>query len=302
HERTGAQAEVMPWIAYARARLALLGGDFAGAENALEEARSRWQALGEPVLLARSGLGLTQVLAVQGRYADAQAVVSEAVGTLAAIRERDVETELIYLDARSNAATLRSYQEQHAEAATEFAAVQAAFAALLENADDDELAAELRARLGLVGIDAAISQTYLDNPVAAAATLAEAIALLDQPEVRYDRGALTATWDTCSPARAALPGRSASSTPPRSICWTRPTRTVRPNDGMAPTCSFSTMPSYRSRSICCRRPRPISTARWYFSSAAASDTNSARRSTIARWWRCANWHSTLPARGSHRQR
>ena len=188
HERTGAQAEVVPWLAYARARLALLGGDFAGAENALEEARTHWHALGEPVLLARSGLGLTQVLAVQGRYADAQAVVSEAVGALAAIPERNVETELIYLDARINAATLRSYQEQHAEAAAEFAAVQTAFAALLESADDDELAAELRARLGLVGIDAAISQTYLDNPVAAAATLAEAIALLDQPEVRYDRG------------------------------------------------------------------------------------------------------------------
>ncbi|MCB0066883.1 MAG: hypothetical protein KDD77_07030, partial [Caldilineaceae bacterium] len=188
HERTGAQAQVVPWLAYARARLALVGGDFAGAEAALQEARTRWQALGEPVLLARSGLGLTQVLAVQGRYADAQAVVSEAVDALAAIPDRDVETELIYLDARINAATLLSYQEQHAEAAAEFAAVQAALAALLESADDNELAAELRARLGLVGIDAAISQTYLDNPVAAAATLAEAIALLDQPEVRYDRG------------------------------------------------------------------------------------------------------------------
>ncbi|MCB0137496.1 MAG: hypothetical protein KDD75_20500, partial [Caldilineaceae bacterium] len=188
HERTGAQAQVVPWLAYARARLALVGGDFAGAEAALQEARTRWQALGEPVLLARSGLGLTQVLAVQGRYADAQAVVSEAVDALAAIPDRDVETELIYLDARINAATLLSYQEQHAEAAAEFAAVQAALAALLESADDNELAAELRARLGLVGIDAAISQTYLDNPVAAAATLTEAIALLDQPEVRYDRG------------------------------------------------------------------------------------------------------------------
>ena len=188
HERTGAQAQVVPWLAYARARLALVGGDFAGAEAALQEARTRWQALGEPVLLARSGLGLTQVLAVQGRYADAQAVVSEAVDALAAIPDRDVETELIYLDARINAATLLSYQEQHAEAAAEFAAVQAALAALLESADDNELAAELRARLGLVGIDAAISQTYLDNPVAAAATLTEAIALLDQPEVGYDRG------------------------------------------------------------------------------------------------------------------
>lgn len=188
HERTGSAAAVSPWLFYARARLALVGGDFAGAEAALEEARLRWQSLGEPLLLARSGLGLTQVLAVQGRYEDAQAIANEAVGALAVIPNRDVETELVYLDARINAATLLSYQERHAEAAGEFAAVQAAFAALLDRADDEELAAELRTRLGLVGIDTAISHTYLDNPAAAAAALTDAIALLDQPEVRYDRG------------------------------------------------------------------------------------------------------------------
>ncbi len=188
NERTGALAKAAPWLSYARARLALLRGDFAGAEAALEEARARWQGQDEPLLLARSGLGLTQVLAVQGRYADAQTVASETVGALATIPDRDLETELVYLDARINAATLLSYREQHAEAAAEFAAVQASFGALLERADDDELAAELRTRLGLVAIDAAISHTYLDNPTAAANSLADAVALLDGPEVRYDRG------------------------------------------------------------------------------------------------------------------
>ena len=188
YECTGRQAEVAPWLSYVRARLALVGGDFASAENALQEARAQWQALGDPVLLARSGLGLTQVLAMQGHYADAQAVVSEAISTLAALPDRTVDTELIYLDARINAATLLSYQEQHAEAAAEFAAVQATLSALLATASDSELVAELRTRLGLVGIDAATAQAYLDQPAAAVATLKDAIALLGQPEVRYDRG------------------------------------------------------------------------------------------------------------------
>lgn len=188
HDRTGMQDEVAPWIFYVRARLALDGGDFVAAEIALQEARMRWQALANPLLLARSGLGLTQVLAMQGRYADAQTAIREAVNTLAAIPDRDIELELVYLDARINTATLHSYQEEHAKAAEEFAAVQAGLSALLAAADNDEVAVELRTRLGLVSIDMAVAQSYLDKPVAAATALAEAIALLDQPEVRYDRG------------------------------------------------------------------------------------------------------------------
>lgn len=186
--QTGARAEVRPWLFYARARLALVDGDFAGAEAALEEARSLWQALGEPVLLARSALGLTQLLAIQGRFADAERTVSEAAGVLAAIPGRDLETELIYLDARINAATLLSYQERHAEASAVFGDVQAALGALLTDNTGDDLRAELRTRLGLLGIDLAISYTYLDNPSAAASELAAAVNRLDQVDVQYDRG------------------------------------------------------------------------------------------------------------------
>ncbi len=186
--RTGERAEVRPWLFYVRARLALVGGDFAGAEAALETARSLWQTLGEPALLARSALGLTQLLAMQGRFDDAERTVGQAAAALAAIADRDLETELIYLDARINAATLLSYQERHAEAGAIFGDVQSALTALLGASNDDDLRAELRTRLGLLGIDLAISYTYLDNPSAAADELAAAITLLDQVEVRYDRG------------------------------------------------------------------------------------------------------------------
>jgi hypothetical protein len=63
NQRTGAGANTQAQILYARARLLLVTGDMAAAETALRSAQQAWQRLGNQLSLARSGLGLTQILA-----------------------------------------------------------------------------------------------------------------------------------------------------------------------------------------------------------------------------------------------
>lgn len=171
---------------YARARLALEGGDFAGAEQFLLAARERWRQLGDELSLARSGLGLTQLLAQQGRMEEAEATIRAVIVRLGALQGEDAR--LLELDAQQNLGTLLSYAERHAEAQAVAAALRDACLLRLAGAADPAEAAAWQVRLGGIERDLALACTYLDQPQEAETLLLAAIQRLSLPETRGERG------------------------------------------------------------------------------------------------------------------
>ena len=173
-------------FAYAQSRLALEQGDLAAAEARLQQARALWQQAGDDTSLARSGLGLTQILAMQGRFDEAEATIRAAIAALAAMPGDDAV--LMEMDARQNLATLLSYQERFVEAAEINSNLRERYLSLLAAAAHPSEAADLQMRVALVERDLALAQTYLDQPQAAEALLEGAVERLSLPEVRADRG------------------------------------------------------------------------------------------------------------------
>ena len=157
-------------IAYARARVQLAAGDLPGAEASLRSARSQWAALDDQANLARSSLGLTQVLTAQGRYGEAETMIVAAIVALEQLGEPAL---LQRLAAQQNLATLLSYQERHGEALAIQERAHGQLLVLLAAADA-ESRGELLARCARVEMAIALSHTYLDAPAPAVAALTTA--------------------------------------------------------------------------------------------------------------------------------
>ena len=188
HAATGATAAAAPWLAYAQARQSVMAGNLDVAEAQLAAARDGWAQQGDTLSQARSGLGLTQVLAMQGRFAEAQAAIAATIDALSQPTDRTLELDLLLAAARQNLATLLSYQERHAEALAVLQAVRNDVAQWLTTYADDAAQRELRTLLGQTGIDAAVYQSYLDRPAEAEATLRTAIDQLTAASALHDRG------------------------------------------------------------------------------------------------------------------
>lgn len=191
----GDDPAVAPWLSYAQARLALLAGDMPAAEVALTAARTAWAARDERTLLARSGLGLAQVMTMQGRFADAHAVIEATIDALAVRDDLAGEEELLLAAAQQNLATIFSYQERHHEALAVLDAARAAVAERLATdtgatgaTDDTASSRARRALLGRIGLDRAVTLSYLDRPDDAVETLRTAIDDLTRADAHYDRG------------------------------------------------------------------------------------------------------------------
>ena len=84
NQRLGSDPALEAQILYAQARLHLHLGDLQEAEAALYTAQSYWQTLNDSAALARSYLGLTQILALQGRFDAAEASIRQAIDLLPA--------------------------------------------------------------------------------------------------------------------------------------------------------------------------------------------------------------------------
>jgi tetratricopeptide (TPR) repeat protein len=69
-------------IHYAQARVHLQLGEPQKAEAALHQAQAHWQALEDRTALARSYLGMTQILALQGRFDEAETAIHQAIDHL----------------------------------------------------------------------------------------------------------------------------------------------------------------------------------------------------------------------------
>ncbi len=182
---TGGDPGASALFHYAQARLAVEQGDWTTAESSLQQARTFWTVAGDAAGLARSGIGLTQLLTMQARFAEAEAAIRAAIATLESLTGDSVRLQL--WDARQNLATLLSYQEHFDEALAINEELRTQHLAQLALADPAS-AADLQIRLGLIERDLALAHTYLDRPEEAERLLTSALERLSLPAAQSERG------------------------------------------------------------------------------------------------------------------
>lgn len=178
-QRLGDSPALLAQIEYAQARLAAYTGDLPAAEAALRRAQTRWQAIDDQAALTRSYLGLTAILARQGRYAEAETAIRQAILALSA----DTSSEATFFQlvrAYDNLATLLSYQDRHTEALEEYGRVQQSLEAQQAQANTEETQRELAELLALNAVNRATSLTYADQHGAAEVAFQSAIATFGQ--------------------------------------------------------------------------------------------------------------------------
>ncbi len=162
-------------LAYARARLAVHRGQLPVAEVALRQAQAAWQQARDEDGNARSYLGLTQILAMQGRYAEAEDAAQRAIVLLAAAAEGSAFVAKLQLaKAQHNLATLYLYTEQHRRALALYQEVRALLTGIEQSTLHDVEMKQLIAELAHNELNRASALTFLDQPSAAEHALQQA--------------------------------------------------------------------------------------------------------------------------------
>ena len=182
--RLGGQPALQAQIAYAQARLRLRAGDLGEAETLIRQAQSLWQTVGAAAQVARSYLGLTQILTMQGRYAEAEESIHAAIAGLPAGSPPQAQ-------ARINLANLLRRQERHNAALLEYSAAQTIYTEQLRTslADGDrEGAAQMQGALARLAVNQANALMYLDRPGEAEAALLDASARFAQAGDNLNQG------------------------------------------------------------------------------------------------------------------
>lgn len=192
----GNAARLSAQIEYGQARLAVQNGNAREAELLLRSAQARWLGLGDQAALTRSYLGLTQILTVQGRYADAERMIRQAIVALDAEAD-NAPTLLKALRARVNLATLLSYQERHRHALEECIYIRQRTPLFTQQVQSDpQLTLAVDELIAQTELTCATALTHLDQPTQAEAALQTALSI-------YERLAETA-W--ASSVRVTLGG------------------------------------------------------------------------------------------------
>lgn len=175
-------------LQYARARTLVHLGNLAAAEESLRSAQGRWRAAGDVSGETRAFLGLTQVLAMQGRYADAEDSARAAIARLET--SAAPEATLRLAGAHQNLATLFHYQDRHADALAEYGAAAAILESVRQNAagHDPERAAEVESMQAHNALNRAGALTFLDRYDDAASVYDEAIAHFTAQDDTINRG------------------------------------------------------------------------------------------------------------------
>ena len=182
-------------IAYAEARLAVHAGDLALAEAALRRAQVSWRSVdatdATAVAYARTFLGLTQVLTMQGRYDEAALAAQGAIDALQPLAADAPSTRMLLSRAFRNRANLFVYQEQHAAARDSYTLAMTeleAFQRLLADAGDVDAGPDLAEEFGHLALNLASAHTFLDAPDEAESLLRDAIARFDGVQDGVNRG------------------------------------------------------------------------------------------------------------------
>lgn len=193
-------------LAYTHARIQVHQGELHAAEASLRQAQAHWQNAGDTAGYGRSLLGLTQILAMQGRYDEAENAARTAVAHADApgsnANEADdpaADQAAVAFDAlmrrvaaHHNLATLLLYQERHAEALAEHLTIRHLLTA---NGSVDEATtantahhAEWLHKLAHSDLNRATALTFLDQPAAAEAALQQALVLFAQADDTVNQG------------------------------------------------------------------------------------------------------------------
>ena len=165
-------------ISYARARLYVRQGNLTAAETALRNAQQGWQSVGDRTALVRSNLGLSQIMAMQGRYDAADGALLQAIATLgrngAGPASSDDRFQLAV--AHRNRATLFGYQEAHRQSLTEFRLADQLLAPLTNSPPPGLTADDIDLERAHLALNRAVALTFLDEPEVAEIELGKAIA------------------------------------------------------------------------------------------------------------------------------
>ncbi len=164
-------------IDYAQARIYLQNGHLSLAETALRSAQSAWREAEDSASVTRSRLGLTQILTLQGRYAEAEQSCRLTISELQSRTEnqppQSVAANLVSLMvAYNNLSAQLLYQERYADAIAEADSALTQIEVLLANATlDPSTGQQLRYWQGYLLINKATALMSLDQPVAAESAL-----------------------------------------------------------------------------------------------------------------------------------
>ncbi len=133
NRQMGGDTALEAQISYAQARVHLQLGELQEAEAALYTARSHWTTLNDQAALARSYLGMTQILAMQGRFDDAEAAIRQAIELLP---QQSIQRAWAY----SNLANLLDRRGDYKSALAGYDQAQKLLIDLQSGADEAEIA------------------------------------------------------------------------------------------------------------------------------------------------------------------
>ena len=175
-------------VHYAQARLKVQDGELAQAEIALLRAQELWQHSGNSAWLARSNLGLSQVLTMQGRYADAEVAIRSAITWLEQADRSQLPTLRALATAQRNLANVLMYQERHSAALVEYYAAEGYLSAIARTAEQGAADGSIDEELAHIALNRANALTFLDRPIEAEAALLRAIELFEAGGDILNRG------------------------------------------------------------------------------------------------------------------
>jgi len=166
-------------VYYVQARFAVQSGELAKAENMLLYAQRLWRGIGNSAWLVRSNLGLSQVLTMQGRYAEAETAIRSAIEWLEQADQSQLSMLQALASAQRNLANVLMYQERHSAALAEYHTAESYLMALADMPGSGLDEEELNLELAHIALNRANALTFLDKPTEAEAALLRAIELFD---------------------------------------------------------------------------------------------------------------------------
>jgi tetratricopeptide (TPR) repeat protein len=187
-QRLGDQPALQAQLSYAQARLYVQQGNLTLAETLLARAHTIWQTLGDTPALSRSQLGLIQVLAMQGRYIEAERLSRQVVSQLQELLPSQPAQLVPLTKAHHNLATLLVYQERHRAALSEYEQAQALLEQTINRTTDAVERTELEIELAHLLLNKASALMFLDQVYASEAALHTASNLFDRAGQLLDRG------------------------------------------------------------------------------------------------------------------
>jgi tetratricopeptide (TPR) repeat protein len=175
-------------VRYTQARLYVQRGQLTLAETALRAAQVDWQRVADEPALARSYLGLTQILTLQGRLSDAETSGRAAVAQLQPLAAAEPAFIHPLAMAHRNLATVLVYQDRHAVALIEYEAAQRLLEQQLAGAADNQERTALTTELAHVALNYGNALMFLDRAYEAEAAYQNAANHFEQSADWLNRG------------------------------------------------------------------------------------------------------------------